>query len=193
MTDVVAADTMAAQDTPVPADNQTDALPETDANVVDMTPTALSKAAVEASEPYQTLNQQYLRLAADFENYRKRTLQEQDNLRKYGAEQTLKTLLSALDNIDRGLNNLSAATDSASLYQSLQMLHQELTTKLQSVGLTPMEVAGQLFDPTLHEAITRQPSDTVPEDHVIAALQTGYCLHDRVIRPALVSVSSGAV
>jgi molecular chaperone GrpE len=151
----------------------------------------LSKEQVEASEPYQQLNNTYLRLAADFENYRKRTLTEQDNLRKYGAEQAVKALLGALDNIDRGTSTLTEQSDSSTLYKSLKMLQQEIITSLNQFGLSRLQVSGQPFDPNLHEAITRQPSDTIPEDHVIMDVQAGYLLHDRVIRPALVSVSTG--
>ena len=156
-----------------------------------VTPVELSRDQVEASEPYQALNQQYLRLAADFENFRKRTLTEADSLRKYGAESTIKALLSALDNIDRGTQSLTEQSDSAVLYKSLCLLQQEILNSLTQQGLTRMAAASQPFDPNLHEAITQQPSDTIPADHIINDVQAGYLLHDRVIRPALVVVSTG--
>jgi molecular chaperone GrpE len=151
----------------------------------------LSREQVEASEYFQALNQQYLRLAADFENFRKRTLSEADNLRKYGAEKTIRALLTALDNIDRGTQSLTEQSDPAVLYKSLSLLQQEILNSLTQQGLSRMVVAGQPFDPNLHEAITQQPSDTIAADHILHDVQAGYLLHDRVIRPALVVVSTG--
>jgi molecular chaperone GrpE len=155
-------------------------------------PSPISREQIEASAEYQALNQQYVRLAADFENFRKRTLTEADNLRKYGAENTIKALLSALDNIERGTKSLNEGSDPALLYKSLGLLQQEIMNSLAQQGLSRLEVTGQPFDPTLHEAISQQPSTDIAADHIVNDVQAGYLLHDRVIRPALVIVSTGA-
>lgn len=159
--------------------------------VVETPVETITKAQIEATAEYQALNQQYLRLAADFENFRKRTLADADQLRKYGAENTIKSLLTALDNIDRGTQSLTEQSEPAVLYKSLSLLQQEIINSLTSQGLTRLSVEGQPFDPAHHEAITQQPSDTIPADHIINAVQAGYTLHDRLIRPALVIVSTG--
>jgi molecular chaperone GrpE len=153
---------------------------------------ALTPAEIEATDTYKTLHQQYLRLAADFENYRKRMVQQEVQMRQYGAENTLKALLPALDNMERAHRSLTETTDPAVLLKSLALVQNDIMNCLNQCGMTRMEVAGQPFDPMQHEAVSQQPSDTVAADHVIADLQAGYMLHERVLRPAMVTVSAGA-
>jgi len=143
-------------------------------------------------DKFKVLNDQHLRLAADFDNFRKRTIQERDALRKYGAESTVDALLPVLDNLDRGANSLSEASDAKTLYQSFTMLTKQLLDTLQSQGLQQIDMTGQPFDPTFCEAISQMPSAEHDENVVIQTVQYGYQLHDRVLRPARVVVSTGS-
>lgn len=140
---------------------------------------------------FNELQDQHVRLAADFENFRKRVLQEREALLKYGAENTIQSLLPILDNLDRASSSLSAESDPTMLYKSFEMLSKQLMDTLASQGLTRIETVGQPFDPNFHEATGQVESDEHPENTVAQEIQPGFKLHDRVLRPALVMVSSG--
>ncbi len=142
-------------------------------------------------EKFKALNEQHMRLAADFENFRKRTITERDALRKYGAESAIETLLPVLDNLERGEDSLNENSDAKTLYKSFSMLTQQLLDLLKSEGLTKIEITGKPFDPNFCEAISQVPSEDHAENIVIQVVQGGYQLHDRVIRPAKVIVSTG--
>jgi molecular chaperone GrpE len=144
----------------------------------------------QAEAKYKDLHDQHLRLAADFDNFRKRRLQELDHSRKFGAEPTLLALLPVLDNLHRAQSSLTEASDPKVLLQSITLLQRQLIDTLATLGLTPLEAKGQLFDPNCHEAISSQPSADVPEETVLQVAQEGYKLHERVIRPAQVIVAT---
>ena len=139
---------------------------------------------------YDELNNQYIRLAADFENYRKRQAQERESLLKYGAENTLKKIIEVLDNFERGAKANETTEDCEKLRESFNLVHKQLTDVLEKAGLKPIEAEGQEFDPNFHEAVMQTPTDEYPEHTVISVLQKGYQLEDRVLRPALVNVAT---
>ncbi len=141
------------------------------------------------SDEYQELNNRYLRLAADFENFRKRQAQEREHLFKYGAQATLENLLPVLDNLERAQQSLSETSDPKMLYKSFEMLSQQLLDNLKDMGLTKMSPKGEPFDPERHEAISQVENGDVPDQSIIEVYQDGYILHDRVIRPARVVVA----
>jgi molecular chaperone GrpE len=141
------------------------------------------------SERYQELNNQYLRLAADFENFRRRQAQEREHLLKYGAQNTLETLLTVLDNLDRAQRSLSESSDPKMLYKSFEMLSQQLLESLKSIGLTRMHPVGEIFDPERHEAVSQIEKADAPDHSISEVYQDGYMLHDRILRPAKVVVS----
>jgi molecular chaperone GrpE len=143
----------------------------------------------ELQRKYQDLQDQYLRLAADFDNYRKRYAQEQEALRKYGAENTARELIPVLDNLERAASSLSEKSEPKILYQSFRLMHNQLVDSLKNMGFQKMNTVGQTFDPTFHEAISQQETDEHPENTVVNEMQSGFMLHDRVLRPALVSVA----
>jgi molecular chaperone GrpE len=140
-------------------------------------------------QKYRELNDQYLRLAADFDNYRKRHRQEQDNNRKYRAESTLEALLPVLDNLERATASLSETSDQKILFQSFRLLHTQLMDALANMGVKKMDAVGQPFDPALHEAISQMENNEQPDQTVLQEAASGYLLHDKVIRPAHVVVS----
>ena len=139
---------------------------------------------------YDNLNKQYIRLAADFDNYRKRQAQERESLLKYGAEDTLKKLIEVLDNFDRGEKAIADVEDCEKVKESFTLVHKQLTDALAKVGLEVIECEGKEFDPNFHEAVMQTPSSEHPEHTIIAELQKGYKLGDRVLRPSLVNVAT---
>ena len=139
---------------------------------------------------YDKLNNQYIRLAADFDNYRKRQAQERESLLKYGAEDTLKKLIDVLDNFDRGEKAIADVEDCEKVKESFNLVHKQLTDALSKVGLEVIQCMGEEFDPNFHEAVMQTPTSEHPEHTIIAELQKGYKLGDRVLRPALVNVAT---
>lgn len=141
-------------------------------------------------EKYDTLNSQYIRLAADFDNYRKRQAQERESLLKYGAENTLKKIIEVLDNFERGEKANETVDDCDKLRESFSLVYKQLVDVLTKAGLEPIEAEGKEFDPNFHEAVMQTPTSEYPEHTIIAVLQKGYKLEDRVLRPALVNVAT---
>lgn len=149
---------------------------------------ATARAATD-DEKYKALYDQHLRLAADFENFRKRHHSELDAMRKYSAESTLEELLPVLDNLDRAATSLSEESPGKILFQSFRLLQNQLLEALTTIGLKRLDSTGAAFDPTLHEAISQVETDDQPEDTVIQEFQSGYMYKDRLLRPARVAVS----
>lgn len=141
-------------------------------------------------EKYETLNNQYLRLAADFDNYRKRQEQERENLLKYGAENTVKKLIEVLDNFDRGLKAIETVDDCDKVKECYNLAYKNFNDVLAKIGLEVIKAEGEEFNPNLHEAVMRTPTDEKPENTIIAELQKGYKLGDKVLRPTLVNVAT---
>ena len=141
---------------------------------------------------HQTLNSQYIRIAADFDNFRKRQTRDQDDLKIQLTCTTLSEILPIVDNFERARQQLNPEGEEAqALHRSYQGLYKQLVEVLKNLGVAPMRVVDQAFDPSLHEAVMREPSDEKAEDIVIEELQRGYHLNGRVLRHALVKVSMG--
>ena len=143
----------------------------------------------EAQEQLAALNDKYLRLAAEFDNFRKRTIKEKADLILTGGEKVLSALLPVLDDLERARDNMQKSTDVESLREGVEMIIGKLDKTLAAQGLKRMEPIGTLFDTDFHEAIAMVP---VPEDeqkgHVIDCVQTGYLLGEKVVRHAKVVV-----
>tara|TARA_B100000965_G_scaffold303225_1_gene261916 strand:+ start:249 stop:1007 length:759 start_codon:yes stop_codon:yes gene_type:complete len=141
---------------------------------------------------HETLNSQYMRIAADFDNFRKRQSRDQDDLKIQLTCSTLSEILPVVDNFERARQQLNPEGEEAqALHRSYQGLYKQLVEVLKQLGVAPMRVVDQPFDPSLHEAVMREPSDEKVEDIVIEELQRGYHLNGRVLRHALVKVSMG--
>ena len=141
---------------------------------------------------HETLNSQYVRIAADFDNFRKRQTRDQDDLKIQLTCSTLSEILPIVDNFERARQQLNPEGEEAqALHRSYQGLYKQLVEVLKQLGVAPMRVVDQAFDPSLHEAVMREPSDEKAEDIVIEELQRGYHLNGRVLRHALVKVSMG--
>lgn len=141
-------------------------------------------------EDFDNLNNQYLRLAADFDNYRKRQAQERESLLKYGAEEALKKLIDVLDNFDRAKQALQNTEDVSQVKESFNLLYNQIFDNLSKLGLEVIESQGKEFDPNFHEAVMQTQTEEHPENHVITELQKGYKLGDKVLRPTLVNVAT---
>ncbi len=135
------------------------------------------------------LNNKYIRMAADFDNYRKRQAQERESLLKYGAAETMTKLLSVLDTFERAQESLKDIDDVKSVKESYEVAFKQLLDTLKKSGLETIDALGAEFDPNLHEAIAQTPTNEHPDNTVISQMQTGYKLGDRVLRPALVNVA----
>ncbi|MBY0405465.1 MAG: nucleotide exchange factor GrpE [Cyanobacteria bacterium] len=145
---------------------------------------------------YKEKNEQYLRLAADFDNYRKRSFQEQESARKSGTESALQELLSVLDNLDRASSSLTENSDPKVLFQSFNLMNRQLLEAFGNLGVKKMETVGKPFDPIFHEAVSQIETEEALDQTILKELQAGFMLYDKVLRPAMVTValnSSGAV
>ena len=134
------------------------------------------------------LRDRYLRAVADFENFRKRAEREKADFFKYALSGTLKELLPIIDNFDRALEH---AAEGDEFHKGVLMIYKQLVDVLQKSGLRVIDEAGVHFDPNIHEGVVREEDSSVPSQTVLAVLQKGYFLHDRLLRPALVKVAVG--
>ena len=144
----------------------------------------------ELQKKYDTLNQQYLRLAADFDNYRKRQEHEREELLKFGTENALKKMLEVLDNFERGQKALENVDDCEKVKESFNLVHKQVVDVLTKLGLETIETEGKEFDPNFHDAVMQTPTSDKPEHTIINELQKGYKMGDKVLRPALVNVAT---
>ena len=157
---------------------------------------AQEETVVQQEEPaedfekkYEDLNNKYLRLAADFDNFRKRMASERQDLLKYAAADVLAKLISVLDTFDRAKESLKDIDNCSTVKESYELAYKQLLDTLKKVGMEEIEALGKEFDPNEHEAITQVPTDEFEEDHVAVVAQKGYKLLDKVLRPALVGVA----
>lgn len=151
---------------------------------------AAQDANSELQDKYDKLNQQYIRLAADFDNYRKRQTQERENLINFGTENALKSMLVVLDNFERGQKSLENVDDCEKVKESFNLVYRQVSEALTKMGLEEIKAIGEEFDPNFHEAVMQTPTSEHKEHTVIAELQKGYKLGDKVLRPTLVNVAT---
>ncbi len=133
----------------------------------------------------------YLRKAAEFENFKRRSENEQGILLKYAAEPFIKNMLQVYDDLDRSLKHASEE-NLQSLIEGLKMVYDKFTKILENQGVTRMEAKGEPFNVDLHEALMQQPVQGVPDHTVIEVVENGYLYKDKVIRHAKVIVSQAA-
>lgn len=159
-----------------------------------------TKSAAEESDAmsYEQLEEEnrvcqdkLLRLAAEFENYKKRMIRDKQASLKYAEQDILKDLLPALDNLERAINQEEATQDVKSLLEGVQLTLKGLETTVSKYGLEPIESVGKPFNPNLHEALVMEASDDVPAQSVLREFEKGYHYKDRLLRAAKVVVSKG--
>jgi len=136
-------------------------------------------------------NGQYMRIAADFENFRKRTTKEKEELEHQVKSSTIAELLPIVDNFERARAHLKPETEAEiNIHRSYQSVYRQMVDALKRLGVSVMRPEGTEFDPNLHEAVMRQPTDEHPEGTVLEELVRGYFLGDRVLRHAMVKVAA---
>ncbi len=136
----------------------------------------------------EELNNKYLRLYADFENYRKRVNKEKEDLIRYGNESLLYELLPAIDNLELAMKHASGDANTG-LVQGVEVTLKELQRTLEKFGLTRIAAKGMPFDPTVHHAMSQIERQDIPEKMVAEEFRAGYRYREKVLRPSLVSVS----
>lgn len=138
-------------------------------------------------------HERFVRKAADLENARRRHQREKDDLTKYASESVLKDVVPVLDDLRRAVDHAttSGTGDLATLLEGLDMVSRKFEQTLARRGVKAVTSLGKPFDPQFHEAIQQRPDDTVPHNTVVQEFQSGYTIHDRLLRPALVVVAQG--
>ncbi|MGC9502469.1 nucleotide exchange factor GrpE [Baaleninema sp.] len=151
----------------------------------------LKATAEAASAQLEEMKSQYVRLQADFDNFRKRTEKERQALEERAKCEVLQELLPVVDNFERARTQIKPQTDGeTNIHKSYQSVYKLMVDCLKRLGVAPMRPEGEEFDPNLHEAVMREPSDEHPEGTVIGELMRGYTLGDRVLRHAMVKVAA---
>jgi molecular chaperone GrpE len=130
------------------------------------------------------------RLQAEFDNYRKRAVKEQQDFRDYALADALKQVLPILDSLDRALKTENASTDD--FRNGVDLIDRQFHDVLSRLGVEPIQAAGQPFDPNQHQAIQMVDTDEVADNHVVDELQRGYKIKDRLLRPAMVRVAQNS-
>ncbi|MBM4351081.1 MAG: nucleotide exchange factor GrpE [Deltaproteobacteria bacterium] len=130
-----------------------------------------------------------LRIAADFENYKKRAAREKEDWTKFSNEDLIKSILPFIDNLERAADHAEKVTDTGVLIEGIKLTLRQIHQTLNRFGLTPFESVGKPFDPARHEAMLVVETDRHEPDQVVEEFQRGYFLNERLLRPATVSVS----
>ncbi|MFQ5992825.1 MAG: nucleotide exchange factor GrpE [Nitrospiraceae bacterium] len=146
----------------------------------------------ENTEDAAALQDRYLRLAAEFENYKRLARKDQRDFTRFANENILKELLPVLDNLERAIQHGKASQRGDGLTEGVELTLKQLLETLTKFGVRQIASVGQPFDPSYHQAVGRVESTTVPGNSVVEEYEKGYLLHDRVIRPAMVVVAVSA-
>jgi molecular chaperone GrpE len=157
--------------------------------VSDREPTVEERAA-DAESKYKEMQDRYLRLNAEFDNYKKRMMRENSDRLKYFNMELIKELLPSVDNLERAISHAGDEnSDLENMIEGLQMVYKGMQEAFGKFGVSEIESIGKEFDPNCHQAVGMIESQEVPENHVAEECLKGYYLHDRIIRPAMVRVS----
>ena len=150
----------------------------------------LSKDLETAQAMIEEQKDKYLRLSAEFDNYRKRTMKEKAELIKNGGEKAIAAVLPILDDLERALANMQQADDVKAMYEGIDLIYQKFLKNLNQEGLEKMNPVGEAFDTDFHEAVALIPAqEEEQKGKVLDCVQTGYKLNDKVIRHAKVVVA----
>jgi len=193
----------------MPEMNQNNAGPEPEVEILNSHPTSyddagnasdipgeepLDPAAAEAVDEWKKkhdeIKEQLLWTAAEFDNYKKRALKEKEEFLKFAQAGLLKEFLVVADNLERAVASVTGADGTmGTLKQGVELTLRQFQTILEKYGITKIKTKGEKFDPRAHEVMMQEETDQFPEETVIEELQSGYKLHDRILRPALVKIA----
>lgn len=140
-------------------------------------------------EELNKAKQDYLYLRADFDNYRKKVIEERSQWKKYGSEGVLRELVGIIDNFDLALQTEVTSDNLESFHQGVNMIRSEITSSLERAGVKEVSSVGEAFDPTLHEALGAEVSDEVEDGHILREFKKAFRLHERLLRPGQVIVA----
>ena len=143
-------------------------------------------------EQLEEANDRVLRAQAELENFRKRARRDMDEQRQYANLPLVSDLLPAFDNLDRALEAAEQNENATGLLEGVKMVAAQIQSILQQYHCRRVTAIGDEFDPNIHEAIAQEPSEAIPAGNITREVRVGYQLHDRVIRPSQVMVSTGA-
>jgi molecular chaperone GrpE len=152
-------------------------------------PTSADSQEKQAQEELQIYQDKYIRLAAEFENYKRRAQRDQSDAIRYANESLLKKLLSTLDNLERAIQCGKDAGTTGSLLEGVELTHKQFLETVEKLGVRQVSSTGSLFDPNMHQAVAQVESETTEPNTVVEEFQKGYFLHDRILRPAMVTVA----
>ena len=130
------------------------------------------------------------RIQAEFENFRKRSVRQQEEFREYAVADAIKSLLPILDSLDRAIKTKAVSLED--FRSGIELIDKQFHDALAKLGVEPLEAEGQAFDPNFHQAVQMGDTNEVEDNHVIDELQRGYKLTDRLLRPAMVRVARNA-
>ena len=163
---------------------------DAEGNVDEAEHDALKKEHEAALGELSATKDRLLRTAADYENFRRRTAKEKQDLERFGSEKVLRDFLPVIDNLERALGHVAEGEgDTSGLREGVEMVVKQFQQALEKQGVTGFDSAGEMFDPELHEAIQQVDSEEHPTGTIVTEFQRGYHIHDRLLRPALVVVA----
>jgi molecular chaperone GrpE len=148
------------------------------------------QALAAKADEVKNLNDRYLRLAAEFENYKRLAQRDQREQAKFANENILKELLPVIDNLQRAVNFSKSVTGCDQLIEGVQLTLKQFIETLSKFGIKQITSIGEPFDPSRHQAVATIPSNDQPEHTIIQEHQPGYLLHDRILRAAMVTVAA---
>jgi molecular chaperone GrpE len=151
---------------------------------------ALKRQLADKEAAHADLETQMRRLAADFENFRRRQSQERENLIKFAGERILERFLDVMDNFERALAAGQKATNAEDVLKGVDMIHRQLKDFISKEGVVPMDAQGKTFDPNQHEAVVQTDVDDVADQTVLEEFRKGYLLNGRVLRHAMVRIAN---
>jgi molecular chaperone GrpE len=153
---------------------------------VDSSPEARLQRAEDTAAEFRD---QFLRTAAELENVRRRAVRDLENAHRFGVERFAREMLAVVDSLEMGRQAAQEAGETGAVAEGMDATLRLLLAVLEKFGVTPVEAEGAVFDPGFHEAIMTQPTAQAAPDTVLSVIQTGYRLHDRLLRPARVIVA----
>jgi molecular chaperone GrpE len=149
----------------------------------------LKKMLEEKEKELKEHHDRLLRLAADFENYKKRAAKEKEDWAKFANEDLIRAILPFIDNLERAVNHAEKVVDTGVLIEGVRLTLQQILQTLNKFGVSSFQSVGKPFDPTVHEAMLVVETDKQEPNQVVEEFQKGYLLNNRLLRPATVSVS----
>lgn len=177
-----------AQDAPATDDASPAAAPDAEA-----APESIESAEDILKAELAAANDRNLRLMAEFDNFRRRSAREQLEIIETANGKLLEKLSEVLDNFERAFSAENKAKDLETFEKGMQMIHDQFAKVLSDSGLEQIDPTGAEFDPNCHEALMQQPSEEIPENHVVTVFMKGYKLKNKILKPAKVIVSSGKI